>query len=668
MKHLKSGSRVSLFALGAVLGCAPFAAADDATLYQDTIIVTDNASTLEAEALVAKTPGGADVVPHEDYADRFLVSLRDTLAFSPGVYTQPRFGQEVRISIRGSGLSRGYHMRGLTLLQDGVPINLADDNGDFQELEPIFFDHLEVFRGSNALRYGSGTLGGAINGVTPTGRTAPGVYVRADVGSNDTARLLVSGGMAGGRLDAWGAVSADTSDGDRDHAKRESVRFNGNVGYAVTDRITTRFYASVNQLNQELPGALTETVALNEPKTGNFTGDQGRDIESVRLQNQTTIAFDNSELKLGVFLNDKSLHHPIFQVIEQDTQDRGAFARWDWAGDRWEATIGGEARFGDVDYQRYINNDGASAALAFDADQKAYTRNVYSELRYHATDRLTLIGGGIYANGKREQFEKFNLFSGGATGVKGEKEFNAFSPKLGVLYAATPDIQVYGNLSKSAEFPGYGELAQVAAFVPVEKQTAWTLEAGTRGRKGIAEWDVSVYRSEIDGELLQYTVNADIPASTFNGDQTVHQGVEAGLSLQLNDWLRLRQVYTYSDFRFDDDVQYGDNRLPVVPEHVYRAELRVGTDRLHVAPSVEWVPEGPYADYNNTKQVDGYVLLGATASWSVNDRMDLFLDARNLGGEKAIGDVSAAITATDASAIYYPVERRAVFGGIRARF
>jgi hypothetical protein len=60
-------------------------------------------------------------------------------------------------------------MRGLTLLQDGIPINLADDNGDFQELEPIFFDHLEVYRGANALRFGSGTLGGAVNGVTPTG-------------------------------------------------------------------------------------------------------------------------------------------------------------------------------------------------------------------------------------------------------------------------------------------------------------------------------------------------------------------------------------------------------------------------------------------------------------------------------------------------------------------
>ena len=83
--------------------------------------------------------------------------------FHPGVYTQPRFGQEVRIAIRGSGISRGFHMRGLTLLQDGIPINLADDNGDFQELDPQVFERIEVYRGGNALRFGGSTLGGAIN-------------------------------------------------------------------------------------------------------------------------------------------------------------------------------------------------------------------------------------------------------------------------------------------------------------------------------------------------------------------------------------------------------------------------------------------------------------------------------------------------------------------------
>ena len=57
-----------------------------------------------------------------------------------------------------------------------------------------------------------------------------------------------------------------------------------------------------------------------------------------------------------------------------------------------------------------------------------------------------------------------------------------------------------------------------------------------------------------------------------------------------------------------------------------------------------------------------------TAEATVREGIDLFLDARNLTGKKAIGDISATIAATAASVIYYPVERRAVAVGLRARF
>ena len=662
----KPGSTVSLTALSFALAASFAAHAEDASedrvRIEETIIVVSDESAAAAKAQVARTPGGADVVTHEDYADRFLVSMRDTLAFSPGVYTQPRYGQEVRISIRGSGISRGFHMRGLTLLQDGAPINLADDNGDFQELEPIFFDYLEVYRGANALRFGSGTLGGAINGVTPTGRTAPGIYLRADAGSFETYRGLISAGVDRGRWDAWGAFSADTSNGDRDHVRRDSVRFHGNLGYEVSDTVSTRFYLSLNQIDQELPGALTLSDVLNNPKKGNFAGDQARDIRSVRVQNQTRFQLSGGELALGAWLNAKDLFHPIFQVIDHQSLDRGVWGRYDWEGDRTAFTLGFNAREGETDAKRFVNVNGASGALTLEADQEAWTANAFAEGRYQATDSLTLIAGVIFAKGEREQTVVF------PAPAFGKADFEEISPKFGLLYAVSPDIQLYANYSRSAEFPGFSEVAQVASFVPVNAQTAWTAEVGTRGRAGIAAWDVSLYSADIDGEMLQFTVGPDIPASTFNAGKTIHNGIEAGLELAFTEWLALRQVYTWSDFRFDGDVQYGDNKLPVVPEHVYRAELSFSNDLFTISPNLEWIVDGPWSDYNNTTRTDGYTLLGVTGSYKATSNVDLFFDARNLADKKAAGDVGAVITASPASAIYYPAERRAVFGGIRARF
>lgn len=654
-----------------LIGIAPVAALAQEDVDSETILVTAQAGANFALDRANATPGGADVVSHADYADKSVVSLRDTLAFSPGVYLQPRYGQEVRISIRGSGLSRGFHMRGLTLLQDGVPTNLADDNGDFQELEPIFFDHLEVYRGANALRFGSGTLGGAINGVTPNGRNAHGLYLRGDAGSFSSVRGLVSGGVASDRVDAWAGLSADTSDGDRQNVQRSSVRFHGNVGMAFSDVVTSRLYVSLNTINQREPGALTRTAALTTPRQanpGNIIGKNARDIDSIRLQNRTSFDWGSLKLDVGGFINVKSLYHPIFQLLDQESVDRGGYFRADYDSDLLALTIGGELRIGDVRAKRFINVAGKRGAQTLNAEQDARTANIYGEARIKPVAGLNLIVGGIYADGMRQQRQTFNAFAGGPVDVLGRADFSEFSPKFGVLVDASPDIQVYANYSRSAEFPGFIELGQVAAFVPLDPQRAWTAEIGTRGQTGMVSFDIAAYRADLKGEMLQFIVGQNIPASTFNADKTRHEGIEAAVELNPLDWLRLRQVYTYSNFRFRNDVQYGDNRLPVVPNHLYRAEMRLGSDALHIAPNLEWVPRGAFADYRNTARSPGYTLLGLTGGASLVNGIDVFVDVRNITAKKAIGDISAVIQAAPGSAIYYPVERRAISGGVRARF
>jgi iron complex outermembrane receptor protein len=654
----------------ALLSAAPALALEEAEAADEgrTIIVTGSHLATEAETLIRGTPGGANIVSHSDYADKSLVSLRDALAFSPGVYTQPRYGQEIRLSIRGSGLSRGFHMRGLTLLQDGIPINLADDNGDFQELEPIFFDHLEVWRGANALRLGSATLGGAINGVTPRGTDAPGTYLRADVGSFDMVRGLVSHGGASGPADYWFGLSADSSGGDRVHAERRSIRFHGNVGLAVSDVVSTRFHASINRIRQQLPGALTAAVALSAPETGNLTGNQQRNIDSARIQNRTRFDWGATRLDVGVFLNVKDLDHPIFQVIDQKSTDTGGFARLDHQAGPLAFTMGGDFRHGTMRARQFVNVNGEKGALTFDADQTARTASVYAEARLTPLDGVTMIAGAVYADGWRKRHVLLSAAQDGRIA------FDELSPKFGLLVEPTRNIQFFANISRSAELPGYGEVFQSVGTPPlssfiaaIRPQHAWTAEIGTRGRSGWLNWDLAAYRATLDGEMLQYSVSSSIPAATFNAGHTRHSGIEAGLALNPAPWLRLRQLWHYADFHFINDAQFGNNRLPVVPRHMLRTEVRLGTDGLHLAPNVEWVPQGPFADYANSTRTPGYAIVGLTAGATLARGVDLFLDARNIFDKAAIGDVSATLTANSASAIYYPVERRAITGGVRMR-
>ena len=45
-----------------------------------------------------------------------------------------------------SGLSRNFHLRGVQLYMDGIPINTADGYGDFQEIDPSAYKYVEVFK------------------------------------------------------------------------------------------------------------------------------------------------------------------------------------------------------------------------------------------------------------------------------------------------------------------------------------------------------------------------------------------------------------------------------------------------------------------------------------------------------------------------------------------
>lgn len=107
------------------------------------------------------------------------------------------------MSIRGSGLQRTFHGRGLKLMQDGVPVNLADGSFDFQAIEPLAASYVEVYSGMNALRYGASNLGGAINFLSHTGYTGPRLEARYEGGSYDYSRASVSTSNVIGDVDYY---------------------------------------------------------------------------------------------------------------------------------------------------------------------------------------------------------------------------------------------------------------------------------------------------------------------------------------------------------------------------------------------------------------------------------------------------------------------------------
>ncbi len=155
----------------------------DSPTVVDSIIVTgrrnaeDPTVVAEARDRLSRTPGAVAVVSAESYSDRFVQGFADTLRNVPGVLAQKRFGEESRLSIRGSGIAQGFHQRGVLFAQDGVPFADADGFSDFQSVDSLSARYVEVWKGANTLRFGGAQLGGArdLPQSPPTGpRPSPG--------------------------------------------------------------------------------------------------------------------------------------------------------------------------------------------------------------------------------------------------------------------------------------------------------------------------------------------------------------------------------------------------------------------------------------------------------------------------------------------------------------
>jgi iron complex outermembrane recepter protein len=209
-------------------------------------------------------------------------------------------------------------------------------------------------------------------------------------------------------------------------------------------------------------------------------------------------------------------------------------------------------------------------------------------------------------------------------------------------------------------------------------QTATTFELGTRGRRADYTWDLALYRANIENELL---CTAPFPVAAFcvvrNADKTIHQGLEAAFGASIlksmfttgerPDRLWLNIAYTFSEFRFDDDPIYGNNRLPGAPRHFLRAELLYQHPTgFYFGPNIEWVPESYFVDSANTLDTEAYAIWGLKAGYDPGKGFSVYVEGRNLSDTHYIASTGITNVADPSTTtLFEPGTGRAVFAGVK---
>ncbi|WP_438971301.1 TonB-dependent receptor family protein [Methylophaga sp.] len=610
---------------------------------------------LEADKQEARmTPGGVSVIEMDTLYEGQVSSLEDALRYVPGVWAASDTGNDnIFFSSRGSNLDAiDYDMNGIKLLQDGLSVTSADGNNHNRIIDPLSSQYAVFARGANAMKYGASTLGGAVNFITRTAYNSSPLSLSLSGGSHGQRQSrLTASQVFNDQLDALVTIENKEWDGYRDHNKQTRTGLYANSGIKLNKDISTRFYLTLLNDDQELAGSLSraevrEDRAQASTSSRRDAGHYQKDVNIRRIANKTTWDIDNNRrLEFGVSFEEQELFHPIVfspffsLLIDNTVRDVGTMVRYQHKLGDHDWLMGfnyGETR---IDGGNYTHAAGEKTGRSTKTENAGETLEVFLLDRWQLSDDWSLVVGAQAVQAERET-ESTSIAT--STSVKTDGTYNSINPRIGLVYQWSEKISTYTNLSQLYEAPTTYQLEDV--FNPGDSLDAMegdVFEVGTRGHYSLSGknswgWDVSAYYAELDNEIL----SVEDPAApgtfeTSNADETIHTGIEALLSADLaidgtgRHRLAPLASITWNRFRFDDDAAFGDNTLPAAPKFIFKGELLYrNSNGFYAGPTMDYVSDR-YADFANTYKVRSYTLFGLKGGWS-NDQLKVFVEVRNL--------------------------------------
>ena len=121
-----------------------------------TVLYSDQVNSLKAPTPIIDVPQSLSIVSADQILTRGFDSISDIINYTPGVNTSQGEGHRDAVVFRGIRSTADFFV-------DGV-------RDDVQYYRPLYnLEQVEILRGPNALLFGRGGTGGAINRVTKKG-------------------------------------------------------------------------------------------------------------------------------------------------------------------------------------------------------------------------------------------------------------------------------------------------------------------------------------------------------------------------------------------------------------------------------------------------------------------------------------------------------------------
>nr|WP_311221524.1 MULTISPECIES: TonB-dependent receptor [unclassified Acidovorax] len=635
-----------------------------------------------------------------------LVNLSELLAGQAGVVALDRqnYAQDLQIAVRGFGARSTFGVRGVRILVDGIPATMPDGQGQAATAQLQSAASVDVLRGPLAQLYGN-AAGGVLQVTTREPREGGGA--QAAVAAGSYGQRLVDGSVDFGDRTLGGLVDVSRfeTDGFRDHSAARRTHLNGKlVARPDGDTTITTLLNLYDQPKAQDPLGLTRAqwdaderqspeVARSFDTRKSVSQNQLGVVLERRLSEQDSVrarAYGGTRQLRQYLSFSGAAASSAGGVVDLDRDYYGLGLAWTHAtrmpsGLPLTWTLGVDADRQSEHRQGFVNDSGTAGALRRDERDRAGNTDLYAQVDAWIAPAWRAVAG-LRSSRVRSTVDD-RLVNAASPDDSGGRTWSHTSPALGLVWAATDQLNLYANVGRGFETPTLAEMA----YSTTNTGPNFGLAASRSRQMELgAKWQGAVHRVQA-AWFDARSRDEIVPAATVNGrtvfqnaDNVRRRGVELAWSARAGAWTP-RAAYTYLDAYFGSpytgaggaQVAAG-NRLPGTARHV--AQLV-----LDYAPTPAWqlgasldVSSKVRVNDTNSDAAPGYAVVGLRAGytlggramgassgegsatrWQLWARLDNLMDRRYAG----------SVIVNDGNGRFFePAAGRRVMVGLRAQF
>ncbi len=648
-------------------------------------------------------PRSASIITARDIESSGAANLAELIARQANVTLTSYTGNEKfsQLDIRGSGDTSSSNV---LILVDGVRNNLLDLSGaDLSLIAMQQIERIEIIRGANTVRYGSGAAQGVINIISK--KSEPGLKGKsvARYGSYNQTLLSQDISITSQKHSLLLNASYSDSEGYRDHNALRSENYALSWKTKATDKLSVSLTSRLHRDEFELPGPLARDLVnknnsirrtSNPARTSAGSTQDETQLLQISLQPLKDFVLHSNlyyrERRNPFVLSSSTVIPAQLSSVPKDQQDhintriKGGELLGSWSPNTLALTVNGGLTYSDNTYSRTDGGEKIEGRIKNQGAVMTRAAYVYGEL--DASKDLQ-INFGYRRESAQNQYLKTQLSQDESSADCTRTDYETAAGTLVTIVDNCPlqelalekvastwrneafeygfvaklpgQMTIYGSYARTFRNPNVDELAltdpQNPLLIP---QQAERFETGVRLQTQSTALSAALFDSRTSNEIIFRSDGLTILVNK-NFSQPIER---RGLELQVN--RQYERVSVTSNLGYTEAKTPDERRIPLVPR--INAALNVDWN-INSATSLnmncQYIGDrldGNSFEQNDYEKLSSYVVTNARINWAIQREhskpINLYIGSNNLFNEQYLS--------TSYSEFVYPAAERSFYGGV----